>query len=232
VSNNSTDDYFQLRRNPPTNYEPANLPAYIRNRLPADKSALIIDFGCGFGEMLRGIAMMGYTNLLGVEINDVAGEYCIKCGLNIVRSGDEIPGRNASLVIMSHVLEHIPKPNMVNVLSQIRSSLAPGGHLLVCVPNAQSTTGAYWAFEDFTHEFLFTSGSLYYVTKLAGFTDVKIIDADCTEGQAAPKAAIRKFLLWLYKLHYQFWNRVSGSNTHRPSEYVWSFEVKAFCGME
>jgi SAM-dependent methyltransferase len=229
VSNNSTDDYFQLRRVPSDHYDDHVLPEYMLRRLPADKSALIIDFGCGFGQMMRSIAKLGYTNILGVEINDVAAAYCVEQGLKIVRSGEEIAGRNASLVLMSHVLEHIPKTSMVPVLQLIRSSLAPEGALLVCVPNAQSTTGSYWAFEDFTHEFLFTSGSLYYITKLAGFREVTIIDIDCTEGQAFPKAAVRRFFLWLYRLNYRFWNRISHSSSHVPSEDVFSFEVKAYC---
>ncbi len=229
MSNNSTDDYFQLRRVPPGHYDDHVLPPYMLHRLPADKSALIIDFGCGFGQMMRSIAKLGYTNILGVEINDVAAAYCIEQGLKIVRSGEEIAGCNASLVLMSHVLEHIPKSGMVQVLQLVRSSLAPDGALLVCVPNAQSTTGAYWAFEDFTHEFLFTSGSLYYITRLAGFREVTLIDIDCTEGQALPKAAVRRFFLWLYRLNYRFWNRISHSSTHAPSEDVFSFEVKALC---
>ncbi|MGC9101323.1 MAG: hypothetical protein ACP5HC_08750 [Caldisericum sp.] len=40
------------------------------------------------------------------------------------------------------------------------------------VRNVQSNTGAYWAYEDFSHFTLFTSGSIYYVLKMAGFDEI------------------------------------------------------------
>jgi SAM-dependent methyltransferase len=229
MSNNATDDYFKLRRVSPDLYNDVELQAYVRNRLPSDKSSLIVDFGCGLGQTLRSLAKLGYTNLLGVEINDFAVDYCVANGLRVVRSLDQIEGLKAKFVLMSHVLEHIPKQSMQAALVAVRSSLAPDGCLLVCVPNAQSATGAYWAYEDFTHEFLFTSGSLYYIAKLAGFSEVTIIDADCTEGVHPLKAAVVRFFLMIYKCNYRFWNKVTRSSPHLPSEDVFSFEVKALC---
>ncbi|MBK7370676.1 MAG: hypothetical protein IPJ09_04415 [Saprospiraceae bacterium] len=67
---------------------------------------------------------------------------------------------------MSHVLEHIEKINIIDTLITIKSYLlAESGSFVVMVPNAQSVTGAYWMYEDFTHTTLFTSGSIYYVLK-------------------------------------------------------------------
>ena len=229
MSNNATDDYFRFRRVSPDFYAETELQAYIRKRLPKDKSSLIVDFGCGFGQTLRSLAKLGYTNILGVEINNYAADHCVANGFRVIRSIEQLEGLKASFVLMSHVLEHIPKESMQTALVAIRSSLARDGCLLVCVPNAQAATGAYWAYEDFTHEFLFTSGSLYYVTKLAGFQDVTIIDADCTEGMHPLKASVVRFLLALYRLNYRFWNKVTCSSPHLPSENVFSFEVKALC---
>ena len=55
------------------------------------------------------------------------------------------------------------------------------------MPNGQSATGSYWAFEDFTHETLFTCGSLEYVLSEAGFVDVEFIDLKATAGLSAFK---------------------------------------------
>lgn len=60
--------------------------------------------------------------------------------------------------------------------------LADNGIIFISVPNAQSHTGCYWAYEDFTHSYLFTAGSLEYVLRAAGFSNVHIVDADCTTG--------------------------------------------------
>src|ERR1035441_238675 len=112
MSNNATDDYFKFRRVTPDFYVDAELQDYIRNRLPADKSSLIIDFGCGFGQALQSLAKLGYTNLLGVEINNYAADHCVANGFRIIRSIAQLEGLKASFVLMSHVLEHIPKESM------------------------------------------------------------------------------------------------------------------------
>lgn len=41
------------------------------------------------------------------------------------------------------------------------------------MPNAQSNTDCYWAYEDFTHYTLFIAGSLLYVLREAGFTNIE-----------------------------------------------------------
>jgi hypothetical protein len=179
--------------------------------------------------MLQSLRRLGYTNLLGVEINDQAAAHCLANGLNVARSITDVIGLKAGLVIMSHVLEHLQKKAMVNILSVLRSSLESDGSLFICVPNAQSATGAYWAYEDFTHEYLFTSGSLFYVARLAGFSQVVFVDIDCTEGLDPLKATVRRLLLSLYRLRYKFWNKVTGSHAHYASRDIFSYEIKAIC---
>lgn len=51
---------------------------------------------------------------------------------------------------MSHVLEHVEKPLIISTLFTSRKHLfkQQNGALLVKVPNAQSNTGCYCAFED------------------------------------------------------------------------------------
>lgn len=55
----------------------------------------------------------------------------------------------------------------------------PNSKLIISEPNAQSNTGSYWAYGDFTHSTIFTSGCLYYVLKKADFRTVKFIDITC-----------------------------------------------------
>ncbi|MBL0306338.1 MAG: hypothetical protein IPQ25_09965 [Chitinophagaceae bacterium] len=82
---------------------------------------------------------------------------------------------------MSHVLEHIEKEKIIDTLIHIRKNLLKkGGVFLLMVPNAQSYTGAYWRYEDFTHNIMFTAGSCIYVLKAAGFENIEFIDPDGT----------------------------------------------------
>jgi hypothetical protein len=131
-------------------------------------------------------------------------------------------------VIMSHVLEHFPRNEVINQLRLVRKVIKVGGVLIVMVPNAQSNTGCYWAYEDFTHHLLFTSGSLYYVLKASGFSSVEFIDTDCTAGITSLfKRAARRILLRLYRWNLGFWNKVTGSAYHAPSPQIFSYEIKA-----
>ncbi len=97
MSNNATDDYFKLRRVSPDLYNDVELQAYVRNRLPSDKSSLIVDFGCGLGQTLRSLAKLGYTNLLGVEINDFAVDYCVANGFGWFAPWIRLKGSKQSL---------------------------------------------------------------------------------------------------------------------------------------
>lgn len=99
--------------------------------------------------------------------------------------------------------------------------------LYVAVPNAQSNTGAYWAYEDFTHHTLFSSGSLYYVLKMAGFHQVDFLDIHCLEGLSTFKKYFRKFFLQLYAKKQAFWNKVTNSAYHGKSPIIYSYEIKA-----
>ena len=223
--------YFEWRRVSPEMYRDYRLPPYVERRLPRDREALIVDFGCGHGQLLGALRKSGYRRLAGVDVDASALEACRKAGFEALdnRTPAALQGLEgkARLFIASHVIEHFRKAQIIAALQSLRRTLAPGGELLVAVPNAQSHTGAYWAYEDFTHEYLFTSGSLYYVLKAAGFGEVELIDIDCLEGLSAGKRLARQALLALYRANYRFWSRATASATHAPSPDVFSFEIKA-----
>ena len=105
--------------------------------------------------------------------------------------------------------------------------MAPGASLLIMVPNAQSNTGCYWAYEDFTHTTLFTAGSLYFVLKAAGFDTVQFLDPDGLVGSRPGFKQPRAFFLFIYKMNIRFWNLVTASSFHQPSPQIFSYELKA-----
>ncbi|MCS7232153.1 MAG: hypothetical protein RMJ67_08465 [Elusimicrobiota bacterium] len=131
------------------------------------------------------------------------------------------------VILLLHVIEHIPKDKVIETLSLIKKDfLAQNGMALIAVPNAQSNTDCYWAYEDWTHTTLFTSGSIYYVLRAAGFTEIEFLDIDCTLGLPIHKKLIRKFLLKLYIANKNFWNRVTSSSYHKPSPQIFSYDIK------
>jgi len=223
--------YFEYRQVDPTDYCDFILPDFLKKSLGRDLNVRILDFGGGFGQMSNAMRAAGYKNVELLDISPPALAHSRSIGL-ICYDGNE-PGfyeahqETYDFVILSHVVEHFPKDDAISILSKIRGVLKPGGGIIVMVPNAQSNTGAYWAYEDFTHYTMFTSGSLYYVLRAAGFKDVVFLDPDCLEGSAWHKKFFRKILLKFYRANYIFWNKVTGSSTHIASPLIFSYEVKA-----
>jgi 2-polyprenyl-3-methyl-5-hydroxy-6-metoxy-1,4-benzoquinol methylase len=226
------DTYYTLR-NVSVNKNAANkIPSYILD-LVTNKSSHIVDIGCGIGNMLQAFRENGYANIMGIDVSKQSVDHCLSKNLpvNLVNSIEDFTPKEdekADLVIMSHVLEHLPKERIIDTLTHIRKTiLKPGGWLYIAVPNAQSNTGCYWMYEDFTHYTLFTTGSLSFVLNAAGFSSVRYIDTNGLNGSAGFKKLIRKALLAAYIMNYQFWNKVTNSSFHTPSRTVFTFDLKA-----
>ncbi|MCK9367473.1 MAG: class I SAM-dependent methyltransferase [Metallibacterium scheffleri] len=222
--------YFEARQV----HEPigtTTLPPWFDQFLPLDFNSSILDVGCGLGGMLRALKDRGYMDVRGIENDEGAIRYCIDNNLMVhrydIRKLSHHDFDKFDLIIINHVIEHMPKNLIINILSELRLMLRGGGLMYIGVPNAQSNVGSYWMYEDFTHETLFTSGSLYYVAHMAGFNAIEFLDIDCTAGTGYFKRFIRKLLLRLYGLNKQFWNKVTRSIYHGPSPIIFSWEIKA-----
>jgi 2-polyprenyl-3-methyl-5-hydroxy-6-metoxy-1,4-benzoquinol methylase len=227
------DSLYFKNRNIPTNYYiNCGLQGYLKHKLPDNKESKILDIGCGFGQTLISLGNAGYTDLHGIDISDEAVTICLGLGLNVQKINDIVSYAETSkskydVIIMSHVLEHIEKQAIVNTLRNIKQGLMnPKASLIVMVPNAQSNTGCYWAYEDFTHTTLFTAGSLYYVLKSAGFETVEYIDPLGTEGHRFYWQWLIKSFLHFYRLKIKFWNFVTQSSFHGPSPQIFTYEIK------
>lgn len=211
-----------------SNYE---IPKYLKSILPEDKNSQVLDIGCGFGYILKSLKSLGYKNLNGIDISDEAVSFCKKNNLEVkqVKSLDEFFVSNTKkydFVLMTHVIEHIPKDKIIETLKQIKNTLSENGILYLTTPNAQSNTGSYWMFEDFTHTTIFTPGSIIYVLKSAGFNNVNFIDPADLMRHSFGARILKIFLLKLYKLNKKFWNKVTASSYHKPSPEIYSFEIK------
>ena len=234
-NNEKYEDYFKLRGINSDSYAAYKIPIYISNILPDNKECSILDIGCGFGQMLLSLRTKGYNNLTGIDISGEAVEFCHQNNLNVEMVTDITDhtvqaNKKYDLIIMSHVLEHIPKEKVIDILRYIKSNLLKtGGAFLLMVPNAQSNTGAYWMYEDFTHYTLFTAGSAIYVLKAAGFAEINFLDADGVESAGTFYGKlIRRFFLKIYNFRLDFWNKITLSSFHKPSPRIFTYELKVY----
>lgn len=208
---------------------PKYLSAYFQE---SDKDLQVLDIGCGLGQFLGSLKTRGFKNLHGIDINEESIESCRNNGLDVAMIDDirhyaKGSSKKFDRIVMSHVLEHIDKALIIDTLMHIRQYLLnENGVFLLMVPNAQSYTGTYWRYEDFTHTIMFTAGSCIYALRAAGFTNIEFVDPEGTVHLSFIKRMIIKQLIRYHRFREDMWNKILQTSFHKPSPRIYSFELK------
>jgi 2-polyprenyl-3-methyl-5-hydroxy-6-metoxy-1,4-benzoquinol methylase len=163
--------------------------------LLVEKPQSLLDIGCGDGSFLRQLSDTP-CNGFGIDISPVAVENARLAGLN-VRLGnmedDRIPvdGERYDVVRMVDFLEHTAHPG--TVLKKTCELLAPGGELIVCVPNfaalSRKIFGVHWP-------------ALHLPFHRHFFDRPSLLSALRTRGLSVELAFTKNTLQWLYGLDY------------------------------
>lgn len=152
-------------------------------RLMANSStvpARLLDVGCGDGLLLATCEGLPLARL-GADVSFAAVHAALERGGQGTIQSDlkALPFRGESfgIVTLLHVLEHIAEPD--RCLTEMRRLLAPGGWVLVQVPNATSwqrrLLGRRWAgFDVPRHLINYTERSLLAVLQRNGFRIARI----------------------------------------------------------
>jgi 2-polyprenyl-3-methyl-5-hydroxy-6-metoxy-1,4-benzoquinol methylase len=130
----------------------------IRPALPRPSAGLVIDIGCGQGDLVRLLAADGY-DAEGIDVSPVP-----------------VAERKSQLAAVTAIdlLEHLPKDEVLDTLDHVARALAPGGVFIARVPNAASPLGGYVRYGDFTQESSYTARSVRQITAAAGFWSVTV----------------------------------------------------------
>ncbi|SMF97342.1 Methyltransferase domain-containing protein [Methylomagnum ishizawai] len=189
-----------------------------------DKTAHILDIGCGFGLHIYSLLAQGYVNATGVDIDAaqiaVAQSHGLPCQRITPEQADAFYTERAgqiNTVLMLDVLEHIPKSEQVGFLRRLHPIFKPGGRLIVRVPNALGPTALYHRYTDFTHHCCFTPESLEFVLGNAGFKAQRMMpDADLKLGKVwyKPWSLFRYILAGTSRL---FWRAAYVADLGRPA---------------
>ena len=84
--------------------------------------------------------------------------------LNCLRTGDE----RYALILMSDVVEHLPRDDVLPALQAAGERLSPEGRLVLRVPNLSNPLNLRTRYVDFTHQVGFSRESLGQVLRIAG----------------------------------------------------------------
>lgn len=146
--------------------------ASASNNLPP--GSRLLDIGCGRGVFFHELLERGFE-VHGIELGEfVDDSISNRCTVHVTDSLSSLrfPPESFDMVILWHVLEHLPNPQ--ETMAEISRILSPGGRLAIAVPNYGSfqsrVTGRCWFHLDLPrHIFHFTQKGLRTLLADHGF---------------------------------------------------------------
>jgi SAM-dependent methyltransferase len=197
----------------------AHLNRLIAEHFPADRSARILELGCGHGALLHFARKAGYANMSGVDGSPAQVAAAERLGIPGVRKGDlmgalrETPEASLDAVVAFDVLEHLTRDEILDAVDAIHRALKPGGRLILHVPNGSSPFGTLMIYSDLTHEVAFTPESLAQLFLASGWRKI-----ECFEDPPAVhglKSRVRALLWRAIRAALRFYLAVeTGSRAH------------------
>jgi SAM-dependent methyltransferase len=152
-------------------------------RLALQKSARILDVGCGAGNLLQDLRHLGFANVSGADPY-IESDLVYNNGLTIYRKSiAEMPGQ-FDVVMLHHSFEHMDEP--WEAMRHLARLLAPAGCGIIRIPVASSYGwkhyGVNWVHLDAPrHLFLHTGTSIGMLADRAGLR-VESVVYDGNEG--------------------------------------------------
>lgn len=149
-----------------------------------------LDIGCGRGDLAAALIARGWR-MSGVEPSAAACESAARRGVDVIcgtLSTVALEAGAFDAVIFHHSLEHTADP--VAALSSTSRALAPGGVVLVTVPNfggrqARRFRGCWYHLDLPRHRLHFTHSALERALHSAGLTDVRLTTSTSAVGLPA-----------------------------------------------
>lgn len=140
----------------------------------------ILDLGCGRGEWLELLKENGYT-ARGVDMNIPMMSACIELGLEVVESDAiaylrSLPDRSLGMVTGFHIIEHLPFPMLLELMSELYRVLQDGGLVVMETPNPGNIqVGGCHFYTDPTHRRPLPSALTGFIFEHAGFINLRTL---------------------------------------------------------
>jgi 2-polyprenyl-3-methyl-5-hydroxy-6-metoxy-1,4-benzoquinol methylase len=193
----------------------------VRDLLPSDKQAAILDVGFGTGWFLAACLRLGYTNLSGADFG-IANKAHVKAWASNAITLSEIQSDIGSFLAdkperyefihMSHVIEHIPKYSLFWVVDALYRALKPGGMLMLRTPNMEGPCANSSLYVTLAHEYGFSSGNLTSLLDICGFDEIRFRVPSTPQPRL--KQRLGQLIRWPFLKESQIRHRLFGVNEH------------------
>ncbi len=128
----------------------------------------VLEVGFGNGSFL-GYCLARGCSAFGIEIDAALRERAAQMGIGVAASASELRAdQQFDLIALFDVMEHVPGEEVVAFVSTLVAHLAPGGRVLIRVPNGDSPFGRQFQHGDLTHVTAYGIGKLRHLAQLTG----------------------------------------------------------------
>lgn len=146
----------------------------------AEKNPQILEIGCSYGYLLKTLRDKGAT-VKGVEPSATESLFAKSFfnldvdAVSFEEFGQSSAGQQYDVVIINHVLEHLPNPpEVLNILAKL---LKPNGVIYIAVPDITRIVEAITTFFQIPHIIYFSPATLYKTIARAGMKVIAQTDA-------------------------------------------------------
>ncbi len=110
----------------------ASYKMHCLSRLGFAEEISVLDFGCGIGNLTRLLAQK-YSLVHGYDPSEGSIRLAREGGgkAHYLTSPDELQEQRYDLAVLAGTLHHIPVPERIDTLRQVRRKLRAGGHLVI-----------------------------------------------------------------------------------------------------
>jgi len=167
--------------------------------LPADRSCPIAELGCGHGSFLHWLKTKKFSNVAGVDSSAEQVRLARQVGFPVDQ--DDVnrwlarqPRNHYAALVAMVVVEHLSKDDFMVLLRSAHAALAPGGCLILSLPNGDSPFVGRTLFNDITHVWTYTPNCLRSLAEMHGFSGAQFADegAEAIRGHRWLKVPLAK----------------------------------------
>jgi 2-polyprenyl-3-methyl-5-hydroxy-6-metoxy-1,4-benzoquinol methylase len=142
----------------------------------------VLELGCGNGLFLKFLKHIGVVDFLGVDGDsrvreDMPPELARHLAIADFETffHDDAAGRRFDRIVLFDVLEHFTLDDAIAMLVRIGDLLAPGGRVVIRVPNMASPFALSIHFGDITHRAAFTPASIRQAARVANYETLAVL---------------------------------------------------------